>query len=208
MAFGGLTLPDPGTATEAEASYFDAVRRGTQKPRARATPARGLQTPHLMKFFSTSAWSGFDDSPTGFFNTFATLFSLLAADETSWSSPHLYPSFGTSTTTDQADLRAFYQAWTNFSTEKDYAWKDLYKVEEEMPRWQRREIEKENQRARQTAKREYNDAVRVRKNPLPPRPRLRSLFPSRAPTDAASCDFLFAATEPRFVCPPARPAVH
>ncbi|POY75054.1 hypothetical protein BMF94_2030 [Rhodotorula taiwanensis] len=149
-----------GGTTEAEASYFDAVRRGTQKPRARATPARGLQTPHLMKFFSTSAWSAFDDSPTGFFNTFATLFSLLAADETSWSSPHLYPSFGTSTTTDQADLRAFYQAWTNFSTEKDFAWKDLYKVEEEMPRWQRREIEKENQRARQTARREYNDAVR------------------------------------------------
>lgn len=149
-----------GGTTEAEASYFDSVRRGTQKPRARATPARGLQTPHLLKFFSPSAWSGFDDSPTGFFNTFATLFSLLAADETSWSSPHLYPSFGTSSTSDQADLRGFYQAWTNFTTEKDFAWKDLYKVEEEMPRWQRREIEKENQRARQTAKREYNDAVR------------------------------------------------
>ncbi|GAA5876208.1 hypothetical protein JCM3774_002326 [Rhodotorula dairenensis] len=149
-----------GATTEAEASYFDSVRRGTQTPRARATPARGLQTPHLLKFFSTSAWSGFDDSPTGFFNTFATLFSLLAADETSWSSPHLYPAFGTSSTSNQADLRAFYQAWTNFTTEKDFAWKDQYKVEEEMPRWQRREIEKENQRARQTAKREYNDAVR------------------------------------------------
>ncbi|GAA5954121.1 hypothetical protein JCM8115_003316 [Rhodotorula mucilaginosa] len=157
---GGGAAGGGGGTTEAEASYFDSVRRGTQKPRARATPARGLQTPHLLKFFSPSAWSGFDDSPTGFFNTFTTLFSLLAADETSWSSPHLYPSFGTSSTSDQADLRAFYQAWTNFTTEKDFAWKDLYKVEEEMPRWQRREIEKENQRARQAAKREYNDAVR------------------------------------------------
>ncbi|BGP03892.1 J protein JJJ1 [Rhodotorula toruloides] len=146
--------------TEAEASFFDSVRKGTQKPRARATPGRGIQTPHLMKFFSTSAWSGFDDSPTGFFNTFATLFSLLAADETSWSSPHLYPGFGTSSTNDVADIRAFYSAWTNFSTEKDFAWKDVYKMEEEMPRWQRREIEKENQRARQAAKREYNEAVR------------------------------------------------
>ncbi|BGP28002.1 zinc finger, C2H2-type domain containing protein, DnaJ Family [Rhodotorula toruloides] len=146
--------------TEAEASFFDSVRRGTQKPRARATPGRGIQTPHLMKFFSTSAWSGFDDSPTGFFNTFATLFSLLAADETSWSSPHLYPGFGTSSTNDVGDIRAFYSAWTNFSTEKDFAWKDVYKAEEEMPRWQRREIEKENQRARQAARREYNEAVR------------------------------------------------
>ena len=77
-------------------------------------------------------------------------------------------------------MRAFYQAWTNFTTEKDFAWKDLYKVEEEMPRWQRREIEKENQRARQAAKREYNDAVRVctrtpdllqKKKKLTPRPR-------------------------------------
>ncbi|BGP35779.1 hypothetical protein JCM10296v2_007631 [Rhodotorula toruloides] len=146
--------------TEAEASFFDSVRKGAQKPRARATPGRGIQTPHLMKFFSTSAWSGFDDSPTGFFNTFATLFALLAADETSWSSPHLYPGFGTSSTNEVADIRAFYSAWTNFSTEKDFAWKDVYKMEEEMPRWQRREIEKENQRARQSAKREYNEAVR------------------------------------------------
>lgn len=157
-----ILLPCP-TATEAEASFFDQVRKGTQKPRARATPGRGIQTPHLMKFFSTSAWSGFDDSPTGFYNTFATLFFLLAADETSWSSPHLYPGFGTSTTNNVGDIRAFYSTWTNFSTEKDFAWKDVYKVEEEMPRWQRREIEKENQRARQAAKREYNEAVRVRR---------------------------------------------
>ncbi|BGP43853.1 hypothetical protein JCM10449v2_007910 [Rhodotorula kratochvilovae] len=146
-------------ASEAEASFFDNLRRGTAKPAARATPGRGLQTPHLMKFFSTSAWSGYDSSPTGFYNTFATLFALLGGEETAWSSPHLYPAFG-APEAPAADVRAFYAAWINFATEKDFAWKDTYRVEEDMPRWQRREIEKENSRARSAAKREYNEAVR------------------------------------------------
>ncbi|BGP20624.1 hypothetical protein JCM10213_007160 [Rhodosporidiobolus nylandii] len=151
-----------GGTTEADASYFDQVRRGMRKPaqQKRATPGRGMQAAHLMKFFSASAWSGYDDSPTGFYNTFATLFSLLAADETAWSSPHLYPGFGTSSTTDAADLRTFYSTWQNFATEKDFAWKDVYRVDEDAPRWQRREVDKENQRARNQGKREYNEAVR------------------------------------------------
>jgi len=122
-----------------------------------------------MKFFSTSAWSGFDESPTGFYNTFATLFALLGGEETAWSSPHLYPAFGTKATPTE-DVRAFYAAWINFTTEKDFSWKDSYRVDDDMPRWQRREIEKENTRARNAAKREYNEAVRVRRAPSPPCP--------------------------------------
>ncbi|GAA5977206.1 hypothetical protein JCM11641_003876 [Rhodosporidiobolus odoratus] len=153
---------DSGGTTEADANYFDQVRRGQRQPAQakRATPGRGMQTPHLMKFFQSNAWSGYDDPSTGFYNTFATLFSLLAADETAWSSPHLYPGFGTSSTSDAADLRAFYAAWQNFTTEKDFAWLDVYRADECMPRWQRREVDKENQRARNTGKREYNEAVR------------------------------------------------
>ncbi|GAA6059680.1 hypothetical protein JCM10212_000067 [Sporobolomyces blumeae] len=148
--------------TEADASFFDAMRRGTAKPKTSTSrrPDRGLQAQHLMKFFSTAAWSGFDDSPTGFFTTFRTLFSLLQADEVSWSSPYLYPEFGDSSAPTGADLRSFYSTWLNFSTEKDFAWKDQYRMEEGMPRYVRREIEKENLRCRQSAKREYNDAVR------------------------------------------------
>ncbi|GAA5884042.1 hypothetical protein JCM6882_002113 [Rhodosporidiobolus microsporus] len=151
-----------GGTTEADASYFDQVRRGQHEPpqSKRATPGRGMQTPHLMKFFSPGAYSGFDDSPTGFYNTFATLFSLLAADETAWSSPHLYPGFGTSSTSDMTDLRSFYSTWQNFTTEKDFAWKEVYRVDENMPRWQRRDVDKENQRARNQGKKEYNEAVR------------------------------------------------
>ncbi|GAA5872966.1 hypothetical protein JCM1840_007284 [Sporobolomyces johnsonii] len=154
-----LTGGGEGT-TEADASFFESMRRGAAQPKAPARPGRGLQTQHLMKFFSTSAWSGYDDSPNGFYTTFRTLFSLLQADEVSWSSPYLYPSFGDSSSPTGADLRSFYRTWENFSTEKDFAWKDVYRIEESMPRWHRREVEKENQRARQAAKREYNEAVR------------------------------------------------
>ncbi|GAA5910495.1 hypothetical protein JCM8208_007623 [Rhodotorula glutinis] len=186
-------------ATEADASFFDNLRRGTAKPAARATPGRGLQTPHLMMFFSTSAWTGFDESPTGFYNTFATLFSLLGGEETSWSSPHLYPAFGTKQSPSD-DVRAFYSAWINFATEKDFSWKDSYKVDDDMPRWQRREIDKENSRARNAAKREYNEAVRalvfyVRRRD----PRFQSLTSSsaRAAAEAETRAALAAAAKQR-----------
>jgi len=38
----------------------------------------------------------------------------------------------------------------------------MHRIEEGMPRYVRREIEKENLRSRQQAKREYNETVRVR----------------------------------------------
>ncbi|GAA5938170.1 uncharacterized protein JCM15063_005483 [Sporobolomyces koalae] len=170
-----LDEPNSGAsqqATEADMNYFDQMRRGTRsKPSAKPPPAgkrpdRGLQVAHLMKFFTTSAWTAFDDSPTGFYTTFHTLFSLLETDEIQWSSPQLYPSFGQSTSysrTDsnsQQDLRRFYSTWLNFQTEKDFSWKDSYRVEEGMPRYMRRDIDKENQRLRQQAKREYNETVR------------------------------------------------
>lgn len=153
------------STSQADYDYFEQVRKGKRKPRDEKPkegkrPDRGLQSQHLMKFFNNSSWNGFDDTPNGFYTTYRTLFCLISADETSWSSPHLYPSFGTSSNPSLADLRSFYQTWLNFQTEKDFAWKDMHRVEEGMPRYVRREIEKENLRARQQAKRDYNETVR------------------------------------------------
>ncbi|GAA6001196.1 hypothetical protein JCM5350_001001, partial [Sporobolomyces pararoseus] len=127
---------------------------------------RGLQVPHLMRFFNTNTWSGYDDSPQGFFETFDTLFSLISSDEFLWSTnPNYYPSFGTSQTPSSSeqiqDLKKFYSTWLNFQTEKDFNWKQgQYQLERDMPRYMRREIEKENLKIRQAAKREYNETVR------------------------------------------------
>ncbi|GAA5964259.1 hypothetical protein JCM3765_002789 [Sporobolomyces pararoseus] len=160
---------------EEDMNYFDQLRKGKRKTKAQeqqeqdnnkgGRPDKGLQTIHLMKFFNTTSWSGFDDSPTGFFTTFSTLFSILSSDEFFWSSPHYYPSsFGTShtpTTKEQIqDLRNFYSTWLNFQTEKDFSWKDEFRIEKDMPRYMRREIEKENLKIRSLKKREYNETVR------------------------------------------------
>lgn len=166
------------TNFEEDLNYFDQLRKGKRKTKQqeqeqehsgekRSRPDRGLQVPHLMKFFNTNTWSGYDDSPQGFFKTFDTLFSLLASDEFLWSTnPTYYPSFGTSQTPSSSeqiqDLKKFYSTWLNFQTEKDFNWKQgQYQLERDMPRYMRREIEKENLKIRQAAKREYNETVRV-----------------------------------------------
>lgn len=142
------------------------MRRGAApKPRAHG---RGLTPEQLMRFFTTAAWTGFDDSPTGFYTTFRTLFALIAAEEAALNSPLEYPAFGTaqsayvSTPSRPTDVRNFYGAWLNFSTEKDFNWRDQYRPEEGMDRRMKRMIEKENVRERGQGRREYNECIRVR----------------------------------------------
>lgn len=139
----------------------------------------------MMKFFSTTAWGAFDDSPSvrpppslpllatnesfpqGFYTTFRTLFNLIQTEESNLNSPYTWPSFGTSTAIYTSypqlstDIKQFYSAWINFATEKEFAWKDEYRVELEMDRRTKRFVEKENMRLRAAARREYNECIRV-----------------------------------------------
>lgn len=162
-------LGDSGDTTmEEDATYFNFMRSGGQPSKTKAGTAsnRGLQTPQVMKFFSPTAWGAFDDSPTGFYTTFRTLFNLIMTEERNLSSPYDWPSFGTSTSPYTSypqlstDIKQFYAAWINFATEKEFAWKDTYKVEQEMDRRTKRYVEKENMRERAAARREYNDCIR------------------------------------------------
>lgn len=95
------------------------------------------------------------------------LFTLLAIEEPAYA----YPSFGTSTSVfastppKESDIKSFYAAFMNFSTDKEFAWKDSYRVEEGMDRRMKRQVEKENLKDRTLARREYNDTVRVRPSP-------------------------------------------
>lgn len=69
------------------------------------------------------------------------------------------PNFGTSTS-DYESIKRFYNYWQNFSTRRQFYWKDLYKVTEAPHRQIRRLMEKENKKERDKAKREYNECVR------------------------------------------------
>ncbi|KAF8520267.1 DnaJ domain-containing protein [Hysterangium stoloniferum] len=149
---------------EADAStVLEEVRTGKKNSRARD---RGLTVRHLMKFFDASNWSGFDDSDKGFFALYRNLFLRLADEETMWDSDVPYSSFGhpnwpwTAPKGQEQVARNFYNQWLSFSTVKDFTWAEQYNLSEAPDRRVRRLIEKENKKARDDAKREYNDTIR------------------------------------------------
>ncbi|KDQ13437.1 hypothetical protein BOTBODRAFT_33461 [Botryobasidium botryosum FD-172 SS1] len=160
--------PEP----EAEA-VFDDIRRGGpfagSRPGRRAGP--GLSTKHLLKFFDASIWSTFDDSEYGFFNIYRNLFARLANEEMEHSESLEdlgYPSFGDATWPwvpsqkgeEMTCARTFYSIWSSFSTTKEFSWKEPWNLTEAPDRRVRRLMEKDNKKARDDAKREYNETVR------------------------------------------------
>lgn len=113
----------------------------------------------------------------GFFTLYRNLFNRLATDECVFTSHALsdYPSFGSSTwswsgpsgrNTDGAGAkegaRSFYNFWLGFVTAKDFMWVEQWNVNEAPDRQVRRLMEKDNKKARESARKEYNDTIRVR----------------------------------------------
>ncbi|KAJ7726051.1 DnaJ-domain-containing protein [Mycena maculata] len=149
--------PEPDDAT-----VYEDIRKGAAPSRAQD---RGLTVRHLSRFFDASIWSGVDDSENSFFTVYRSLFTRLQAEEALISDVE-YPSFGyagwtwapASKPSDGA--RTFYAAWTNFATAKDFAWMDQWNLTEAPDRRVRRLMEKDNKKAREDARREYNDTVR------------------------------------------------
>lgn len=72
-----------------------------------------------------------------------------------------YPAFGNADTPFIENVRDFYNAWLNFSTVKSFIWMDKWRLSDAPNRIVRRAMEKENKKARDTAKKEYNDVVKV-----------------------------------------------
>ncbi|KAI6025784.1 DnaJ-domain-containing protein [Pisolithus orientalis] len=141
---------------------FENIRRGAP---ATHTRGRGLTVRHLSHFFDATRWSAFDNSENGFFTLYRNLFSRLAQEENYIASLD-YPSFGYSTWTWSSSerpseaARHFYNAWINFSTMKEFTWMDKYNIAEAPDRRIRRLMEKENKKARDDARREYNETIR------------------------------------------------
>ncbi|KAJ7104319.1 hypothetical protein B0H15DRAFT_960443 [Mycena belliarum] len=149
--------PEPDDAT-----VYEDIRKGAAPSRAQD---RGLTVRHLSRFFDLSIWSGVDDGDNSFFTVYRSLFARLQAEEALIADAD-YPSFGYSTwtwapaTKGLDGARSFYAAWTNFATAKDFAWDDQWNLTEAPDRRIRRLMEKDNKKAREDARREYNDTVR------------------------------------------------
>jgi DnaJ family protein A protein 5 len=120
----------------------------------------------FMPYFATSAFSGYDDSPKGFYTVYRNLFDTLLQQEALEDGKVLdfKLSFGTSTSPGFAELKQFYTYWSTFSTKLSFSWCDIYDLNLGINRRIRRQAEKENKKARDSAKKEFNDDVRALAN--------------------------------------------
>jgi DnaJ homolog subfamily A member 5 len=104
------------------------------------------------------------DEPTGFFSIARETFERLAAEEAAAADfddrqTVSYPTFGRSNDDYELVVKPFYAGWSAFHTRKTYAWKDKFRLPDAPDRRVRRLMEKENQKLRDDAIRDFSDAV-------------------------------------------------
>ncbi|CCH41820.1 putative chaperone [Wickerhamomyces ciferrii] len=139
----------------------------------------GTTTDELLKFFDPTLYTRIDDSMAGIYVLASRVFEKLAAEEVlsgrqqgldkyasyqdddpSDTTNILYPKFGRSKSDYGSEVRKFYQVWSSFSTVKTFSWKDEYRYSTAGDRRTRRAMERENKKARDSARREFNETVK------------------------------------------------
>ena len=60
-------------------------------------------------------------------------------------------------------VQPFYAHWQSYCTRKTYTWLDKYDIRQGPNRWTVRQMEKENKKIRDKARKERNEEVRVRR---------------------------------------------
>jgi len=61
---------------------------------------------------------------------------------------------------DDENVKNFYDVWLNFATSKQFSWADQWNLSEAPDRRTRRLMERDNKKAREDMRRDFNDAVR------------------------------------------------
>jgi len=118
-------------------------------------------TPNLWTYFRSSCFEGFEDDDNGFYAVYRRAFEEIMKVEIDSGVGNVdpMPGFGTSASSDE-DVDNFYSRWSSFTSKLSFGWADLYNPNEAVNRYQRRLIDKENQKARNSERRTYNDQVR------------------------------------------------
>ncbi|KAG9290064.1 hypothetical protein G9A89_010370 [Geosiphon pyriformis] len=175
-------LSDPN-----ERSWYDGHRdailreeddedKSEQLPKASygGSAVAGTTTNDIMNYFSSGCFTGYEDGTKGYYSVYRNLFQKLAEEEEQAFNYDRsedaiefipMPSFGNSSTPINDDIyenmiKLFYNVWSNFSTRKTFKWLDKYRLSEAPDRRTRKLMEKENQKTRETGRRDYNEAVR------------------------------------------------
>ncbi|KAI9620432.1 hypothetical protein H4Q26_013644 [Puccinia striiformis f. sp. tritici PST-130] len=134
---------------------FDPTHLKPNSSRSSLNP--GITSKQLLKFFDATLWKGdFSDSQTSFFTIYRNLFHQLSTEEkiARKDTTMIYPSFGSSGSSYDQDLEYF-------ATQKSFEWVEPHRTNQQVDRRIKRLIEKENQRERENARREYNETIRM-----------------------------------------------
>lgn len=137
----------------------------------------------LLWYFDPTLYTTMDNSMVGFYTVVGRLFVRLAAEEVTHgkhqqldgyayfkddandvnaldSSHLLYPRFGNSHLDYESVTREFYAKWSTFLSVKSFNWLDQYRYSDAPDRKVKRLMIRENKKARDAGRKEFNETVR------------------------------------------------
>ncbi|KAL0248392.1 hypothetical protein GEMRC1_003628 [Eukaryota sp. GEM-RC1] len=114
----------------------------------------------IFSYMSPSCFNGFSDDGAGFYAIYRRAFTDLAYEESLCPSFTPLPSFGDSKSP-LNDVSQFYLHWENFSTKKSMSHEKEYNLNHAPNREIRRLMDKENKNTVSSARRGFNDKVRL-----------------------------------------------
>eukprot|EP01067_Filipodium_phascolosomae_P002541 Filipodium_phascolosomae@DN2424_c0_g1_i2.p1 len=116
---------------------------------------------NLSKYFSSYCYHGFDDDEKGFYAVYSLLFDQIFAEESHFSEVlETVPQFGSSNTPWE-ECGKFYRHWNSFCSVKSFSWADQINTTEAGNRKTRRYFEQINNKARASARKEFQEEVRT-----------------------------------------------
>lgn len=122
----------------------------------------------LKRYFDPMLYQDTTDGPQGIYQIAANIFTRLAQEEAEAVFDQglddeyaRLPTFGDSMSNWVRETKPFYDAWLNFSSKKTFAWYDQYRLKDAPDRRTRRAMESHNQKARDAARKEFNETVRT-----------------------------------------------
>ncbi|KAF5113866.1 hypothetical protein DV454_003315 [Geotrichum candidum] len=123
----------------------------------------------LKRYFDPMLYANVTDAPDGIYQVAAGIFSRIAREEAEAVFDQglddddyaQLPTFGDSQSNWARETKQFYDTWLNFTSRKTFAWHDQYRTKDAPDRRTRRAMENENKKARDAARKEFNETVRA-----------------------------------------------
>ncbi|KAL0237097.1 hypothetical protein PCE1_000494 [Barthelona sp. PCE] len=109
---------------------------------------------NLNKYFTSACYKGFEDDEEGFFGVYNFVFNTINREEGSD-----LPAFGRAGS-NLSNVKTFYTRWGQFSSSQTFSWVDVWDTRDGNNRYERRWIEKENNKARKEERKKFNQLVR------------------------------------------------